>query len=212
MVAGETKEDDGRFWGLVLRPGLCFHDGEPVLARDCVASIRRWARWDVLGSPLLATTEDLSAPDDRRIRFRLSRPFPLLPQARGKAGANVCAIMPERQARTDSFAQAPEMVGSGPLRLPAAEQVAGPRVAYGRFAGYCPREDGTPDFMAGPKIAHFDRVVWITQPDPGTVAALQAGEVDWVVQPLPALLPLLRRNPSLQVSRRTRPAMSGSSG
>ena len=200
MVAGHSIENDGRLWTLTLRPGLRFHDGEPVLARDCTASIRRWARRDVLGSLLMAATEELSATDDETIRFRLSRPFPLLPQALGKAGANVCAIMPERLARTDPFTQVPEMVGSGPFRFLAAEQVAGARVAYERFANYRPRENGAPDFMAGPKIVHFDRIEWITQPDPGTAAAaLQAGEVDWVEQPLPDLLPLLRRNRSLQV-------------
>ncbi len=44
-------------------------------------------------------TDELSAPDDRTIRFRLKRPFPLLPMALGKAAVPVCAMMPERLAR-----------------------------------------------------------------------------------------------------------------
>ena len=43
MVDGHTIDNDGRLWNLTLREGLRFHDGERVLARDCVASIRRWA-------------------------------------------------------------------------------------------------------------------------------------------------------------------------
>ena len=43
MMEGHLVEDDGRTWTLRLRDGLVFHDGKPVLARDCVASIRRWA-------------------------------------------------------------------------------------------------------------------------------------------------------------------------
>ena len=35
----------------------------PVLARDCVASLRRWGAKDAFGQVLLATTDDLSAPD-----------------------------------------------------------------------------------------------------------------------------------------------------
>ncbi len=50
------------------------------------------------GRLLLAATDELSAPDDRTIRFRLARPFPQLPLALGKAGANVCVMMPERLA------------------------------------------------------------------------------------------------------------------
>jgi peptide/nickel transport system substrate-binding protein len=61
-----------------------WHDGEKVLARDCVASIQRWAKRDPFGTTLMAATDELSAPDDRTIRFRLKRPFPLLPEALGK--------------------------------------------------------------------------------------------------------------------------------
>ena len=43
MLEGFTVEDDGKRWKLKLRDGLLWHDGEKVLARDCVASIARWA-------------------------------------------------------------------------------------------------------------------------------------------------------------------------
>src|ERR1700709_2026047 len=36
MVDGFTTEPDGLTWRLILRGGLKFHDGTPVLARDCV--------------------------------------------------------------------------------------------------------------------------------------------------------------------------------
>ena len=39
-----VTEKDGKTWRLTLREGLMFHDGTPVLARDCVASIKRWVR------------------------------------------------------------------------------------------------------------------------------------------------------------------------
>src|SRR5215469_17197554 len=35
MIAGHTTANDGRQWELSLREGLKFHDGTPVLARDC---------------------------------------------------------------------------------------------------------------------------------------------------------------------------------
>src|SRR5579864_4340985 len=37
MVAGHDISADKRQWDLTLRDGLKFHDGTPVLARDCVA-------------------------------------------------------------------------------------------------------------------------------------------------------------------------------
>ncbi len=200
MAEGHVVEDGGLTWTITLRPGLRFHDGEPVRAADAVASIRRWGARDAFGQALLAATEELVALDDRRLRFRLRRPFPLLPAALGKTTVTVPFIMPERLARTDAATQVTEIVGSGPYRLLAGERVPGARTAYARFDGYTPRQ-GAPSFTAGGKVAHFDRVEWLVMPDAATAAAaLQAGEVDWWEQAVTDLLPLLRRNQQVQVS------------
>src|SRR5258707_8294060 len=102
---------------LKLRDGLRFHDKEPVLARDVVASIRRFAARISFAAALMAVTEELSAPDDRTVRFRLKRPFPHLPEALAGPGDNVPAVMPERLAATDPFKLVTEIVGSGPYRF-----------------------------------------------------------------------------------------------
>lgn len=199
MVEGHRIEDAGLTWLLTLRDGLRFHDGQPVLARDCVASLRRWGTRDSFGLAVMGVTDEVSAPDDRTIRWRLKRPFPLLADALGKPGANVAFMMPERLAKTDSSAQVPEMVGSGPYRFVADERLAGSRTVYARFDGYRPRQ-GAPSMLAGGKVAQFDRVEWLTIPDPATAAAaLQRGEVDWWEQPIGDLLPSLRRTAGLKV-------------
>jgi peptide/nickel transport system substrate-binding protein len=206
MVEGALADADGKQWRLTLRPGLKFHDGTKVLARDCVASIRRWGARDSFGQALLAATDELSAPDDRTIRFRMKRPFALLPDALGKAPPSICAIMPERLAATDPQTQVTEMVGSGPYRYKQDERVPGSRVVYERFADYVPRPDGTPSGTAGPKQAHFERVEWRIIPEGGTVAAaLQRGEVDWWLIPDVDLLAPLRRDAKLTV-RNTDPS------
>src|SRR5215468_3573899 len=46
MVESEEVSPDGMTWTFRLRPGLKFHDGEPVLAKDAVASVNRWAARD----------------------------------------------------------------------------------------------------------------------------------------------------------------------
>ena len=200
MVEGHAVGNDGRIWTLTLRDGLRFHDGEPVLARDAVASIRRWAVRDAIGRALLENTDDLSAPTDRSIRFRLKAPFPLLPFALGKHVGNVMVVMPERLALTDPAKAVPEMVGSGPYRYLAAERLQGALNAYARFDGYVPRPSGTTSLLAGPKRAEFARVEWHTQPDAATaIAALQKGEMDWIEQPSPDHLPSLKRMPGVTV-------------
>ena len=200
MVEGHVVAPDGLAWTLTLRTGLAFHNGTPVLARDVVASVRRWATLDAYGQALMAATDELSAPDDRTVRFRLRRRFDLLPDALAHPTNTVAAIMPERLARTPAATRLTEMVGSGPFRYVADERVAGSRNVYARFAGYVPRAQGTPSFCAGPRVAHFDRVEWITTPEPQTqAAALQSGEVDWVEQPQMDLVPSLREDPAIRV-------------
>lgn len=200
MAEGHVVEDGGRTWTITLRPGLRFHDGEPVRAADAVASLRRWGVRDAFGQALFAQTDELVALDDRRLRFRLKQPFPLLPAALGKTTVTVPFIMPERLARTDAATQVTEMVGSGPYRFVANERVAGARTVYAKFDGYVPRPDGTPSFTAGPKVAHLDRVEWMVMPDGATAsAALQAGEMDWWEQAVTDLLPVLRRHRQVEV-------------
>ncbi len=192
MVEGHTTENDGKLWKLTLRGGLKWHDGEPVLARDCVASIARWGKRDPFGQTLMACTDELSAGDDKTIVFRLSKPFALLPDALGKPGSNFCAMMPERLAKTDPFKAVTDMVGSGPFKWNAAERVVGALAVYERNAAYQPR-DGAPQSTAGGKVAHFDRVEWHVIPDESTKAnALITGEVDWWENPTSDMVPLVR--------------------
>jgi len=201
MLEGHVVENDGRTWKLTLREGLKFHDGTPVLGRDCVASIKRWSLRDNYGKSIAAVTEEMTAPDDKSIVIRLKRPFPLLAAAIGKVGSSVCAIMPERLAGGDPAKPITEVVGSGPYKFVAAERIAGARVVYGRNEAYVPRQGGVASFTAGPKIVNFDRVEWHIIPDQGTAsAALQAGEIDWWELPSSDLWPLVKGNSKLSLT------------
>lgn len=201
MVQGHEVSSDSKAWKLTLRDGLKWHDGERVLAKDCVASIRRWGRRDPFGQALLAATDELSAADDRTISFRLKRPFPLLPDALGKLPPLIPAMMPERLANTDPFTQITEVVGSGPFRFLKNERVPGARVVYERFDGYVPRADGKPDWTAGPKVVHVDRVEWTVIPDAATaVSAIQTGEQDWLEFVANDTIPLLKNKKGVVVS------------
>jgi peptide/nickel transport system substrate-binding protein len=141
----------------------------------------------------MAATDELSAPDDKTIRFRLKRPFALLPQALGKAAVQPAFMMPERLASQDAMKPLNEVVGSGPFRFMKDERVQGVRNVYARFEQYQPRQGGKADWTAGPKVVHYDRVVWTTMPDAGTAAAaLRTDEQDWQETTPHDLLPVLK--------------------
>ena len=92
--------------------------------------------------------------------------------------------MPERLAATSPFQPVAEIVGSGPYRFLPEEHVSGARAAYERFPLYQPRASGPVGFTAGPKVAHFDRIEWVTLDPFSAMAALRSGEIDWWEVPL----------------------------
>ncbi len=201
MAAGHVTEDDGRRWTITLRPGLTFHDGTPVRARDCVASLARWMKRDSLGQTLAARLDTLEAPTDTTLVFRLKQPFASLPWALGKSQPSPPVIMPERLASTDPFKAVTEVMGSGPFRFLPDQYNSGSRAVFARFDGYKPRDEA-PSGTAGGKRALVDRVEWRIIPEAATAAnALRAGEVDWVEQPLTDLLPQLKADPNVVVAR-----------
>src|SRR5215469_9473758 len=101
MVDKYTVSRDGMKWSFTLRDGLRFHDGQPVTAEDCVASIVRWGKKDALGKLMFAATGKFQASDKKTFVLELREPFGLVLDALGKPSSNVPFIMPARLAATD---------------------------------------------------------------------------------------------------------------
>src|SRR5229473_2607520 len=93
MVEAEEVSADGLTWTFRLRPSLKFHDGKPVLAKDVVASLNRWAAREQMGLMIRAIQNELTAVDDRTFRWVLKKPYPKMLLALGKTSAQACFIM-----------------------------------------------------------------------------------------------------------------------
>ena len=200
MVDRWTVSPDGLTYDFTLREGLTWHDGQPVRAVDCVASLNRWARKNPVALKMMAVTAALTAVDDRSFRFHLKEPFGQVIEALATLSGYVPFMMPERLAKTDANTPISEVVGSGPFRFLRSEWDAGNKLAFVRFDGYRPRPEPA-SLAAGGKVVHFDRVEWVSIPDASTASgALSSGEVDWYELPAFDLLPLLRRNRNVTVA------------
>jgi peptide/nickel transport system substrate-binding protein len=193
MVEAWERSSDGLTWDFRLRPNLRWHDGQPVTAQDCVASLERWAPRDSLGRMLWAVKTGLTATDARSFRLTLSRPFPMVLDVLGKPNAPLPVMLPERLARIPVEQRIREPIGSGPFRFRTADWRPGHLMILERFEGYVPREEPA-DFLAGGKRVHLPQIALRVMPDQATGAsALMAGEVDYM-QYLPFdLLPRLER-------------------
>src|SRR5882672_8300394 len=179
MVESEEVSDDGQIWTFRLRPGLKFHDGEPVMIK--------------------AIQNELTAVDDRTFKWSLKQPYPKMLLALGKNSTPCAFIMPERLAQTDPFKQIPDYIGSGPMKFAKSEWVPGAKAVFEKFADYMPRQEKA-SWLAGGKQMLVDRVEWVVIPDPATAAAaLQNGEVDWWESPITDLVPSLRKNRNISV-------------
>jgi peptide/nickel transport system substrate-binding protein len=199
MVEAEEVSADGLTWTFRLRPGLKFHDGEPVLAKDAVASINRWSARDSMGLIIKGIANELGVVDDRTFRWVLKKPFPRMLLALGKTETPCCFVMPERIAATDPFRQVNEYIGSGPMRFVKNEWVPGAKAVFEQFADYVPRQEPG-SWLAGGKQMLVERVEWIVMSDVSTAsAALQSGEVDWLEWVIPDLAPVLKRNRNVVV-------------
>jgi peptide/nickel transport system substrate-binding protein len=199
MVGKWSLSDDKKLYTFELRDGLGFHDGAPVTAADCVASIRRWASVDAGGQAMMERVKDISKKDDKTFIISMKQPFgPLLDQL-AKPISRCCFIMREKDAMKPATEQVSENIGSGPFKWNAAEAKPGVHYIYDRNEKYVPRQDPTSG-AAGAKVVKVERVVWENIGDQQTaMAALQNGEIDFYETPPTDLLGQLQSDPNIKV-------------
>src|ERR1700692_1833663 len=103
MVESEEVSADGLTWTFRLRPGLKFHDGEPVRSKDVVASLTRWSTRDPMGLMIKAIQNELIAVDDKTFKWVLKQPYPKMLLALGKNNTPCAFILPARMAQSGLF-------------------------------------------------------------------------------------------------------------
>src|SRR5438477_11545040 len=131
MVDKHEVSKDQLTYTLTLRDGLVWHDGKPVTADDCVASIKRWAAKDSMGQKMMGFVKDLTGVNARTLRIVLKEPTGLVLSALGKPSSNVPFMMPKRVAETDPNTQISDTTGTGPFVLTRDEEQPGDKAVHG---------------------------------------------------------------------------------
>lgn len=191
MVGKWSVSEDKKAYTFELRDGLGWHDGTPVTAADCVASIRRLGQTSA-GELLMTRARDISKKDDRTFTIVLKEPLGLLIDILARP-----FIMREKDADRPATEQVIANIGSGPFKFSHALAKPGASFTYDRNEKYVPRSEPA-DGFAGGKIVKVDRVIWDNIGDQQTAfAALQAGEIDFIQAPPADLYPVIDSDPNL---------------
>jgi peptide/nickel transport system substrate-binding protein len=176
-----TTSPDGRTYSFALRPGLVFHNGQPLTAADAVWSIKRYldpkTRWRCaaeFGDRGIATVVSVTAPNPQTVVLKLDRPAPLLLKTLSRADCGGTGILSPASVGADGKWRGP--IGTGPFMFSAwkrnqyIELVRFPR--YAALPG--PRDGNT-----GGKRALVDKVRFLVIPDSSAArAALLRGSLD----------------------------------
>jgi peptide/nickel transport system substrate-binding protein len=200
MVGKYDISADKLTYTMTLRDGLVWHDGKPVTAEDCVASIKRWAQKDTMGQKMMSFVKDLTVVDAKTFKIVLKEQTGLVLPALGKPSSNVPFMMPKRVADTPASEQISDFTGSGPFAFKRDEWKPGDKTVYVKFAQYKPRTEPASG-MAGGKVVKVDRVEWRALSDQQTIInALLAGEIDYIETPSHDLLPVLKKDPNVKLA------------
>ena len=199
QMADWKVSDDKLTYTFTLRDGLKWHDGTPVTAEDCIASLKRWGKNDNMGQKLMDFTASIEPIDAKSFALKLKEPYGLVLESIGKPSSYTPFMMPKRLAETPAGQQIKEQIGSGPFKFVQAEFQPGVKAVYEKNTDYVPRTEPS-SWTAGAKVMKVDRVEWITMPDAQTaVNALQSGDIDFMENLPFDLLPVLEANKDLKV-------------
>jgi len=199
MVDKWSLSEDKLTWTFTLRDGLEWHDGQPVTAEDCIASIKRWSARDGMGQKLMSFVAEIKSTDAHTFIMRMKEPYGLVLATLGKSTSNFPFMMPKRVAETDPGTQITDATGSGPFIFKKEEWKPGDKAVYVKNPKYKPRAE-PPSGFAGGKVVKVDRVEWIWIADPQTqVNALLNGEIDFVEGPPHDLIPLLAKDANIKL-------------
>lgn len=170
LAAAWPTQIDPTTWEFTLRPGISFHNGEPLNAEAVVFSVERMIDPDLNSEQLsyYSTFAGAEVVDDLTVRILTAGPDPILP-----ARMYYFMITSPGAAGNDDFAEAP--VGTGPYQFVSWDR--GSEIVL----------EANPDYWGA--TPNVDGVTYRFIEESGTrLSALLAGEVDLITNLLPEFM------------------------
>lgn len=175
-----TESKDKLSWIVKIRPGVKFHNGDPLTAEHAVKSLQ-WACFSGGGSSQLITmfspwVRAVSVVDDLTMKIDLSTPFGILPNQLARLPISHASAIEDKAAA----------IGCGPYKVD--EVVSGQKIRLVRFDDY---------WSEAPP---FDAIEIITVVDPSTrLVNLREGKIQVATNIQPIDVPIVQKDPSLEL-------------
>jgi peptide/nickel transport system substrate-binding protein len=174
---------DGLVYEFALRPGVKFHNGDPLTAEDVKFSVERYK--GAASSTFKARIAGIDVVDPLRVRIRLKQAWPDFMTFFGTPATGAAWVVPKKyieKVGDDGFKKAP--VGAGPYKFvsftPGVELVLEANEQYWR------------------KVPSVKRLVFKNVPDESTrLAMLKRGEADVAYAIRGELADEIRKTPGL---------------
>src|SRR3954466_6656664 len=186
LALSHETSADGKEVTIKLRPGVKFHDGEPLDAEAAKFSLDRHINMPPsFRKPELAQLDHVDVVDPLTIKLVLKTPFsPLIAQLTDRAGMMVSPKA--AKADGDKFGLKP--VCAGPYRF--VERVQQDRIVFEKFADYWDKD----------KIK-IDRIVYLPLVDATVrLANLKSGGLDLIERLLATDIKAVQSDPKLNLS------------
>ncbi len=186
LALSHETSGDGKEVTIKLRPGVKFHDGEPLDAEAAKFSLDRHLTFPTsFRKPELASVDHVDVVDPLTIKLVLKAPFsPLIAQLTDRAGMMI-SPKAAREAG-DKFGQHP--VCAGPYKF--VERVQQDRIVFEKFADYWNKDS----------IA-IDRIVYLPLVDATVrLANLKSGGLDLIERLLATDIKAVQTDSKLKLS------------
>src|SRR5690349_664384 len=186
LALSNTTSDDGKEVVIKLRPGVKFHDGEPLDAEAAKFSLDRHLTFPgSFRKPELAAVDRVEVVDPLTIKLVLKSPFsPLIAQLTDRAGMMVSPKAAKEAG--DKFGLKP--VCAGPYKF--VERVQQDRMVFEKFADYWNKDN-----------VFIDRIVFLPIVDATVrLANLKSGGLDLIERVLATDIKDVRADSRLKLS------------
>jgi peptide/nickel transport system substrate-binding protein len=186
LALGYDTSADGKTVTIRLRPGVKFHDGEPMDAAAAKYSLDRYLT--LKGSfrkPEIGTIDSVDVVDPLTVRLNLKQPFsPLIAQLTDRSGMILSPKAAE--AAGDKFGLKP--VCAGPYKF--VERVQQDRIVVEKFADYWNKDH-----------VFIDKITYLPIVDTSVrLAALRSGSIDMTERVLATDIKTVRDDARLRMA------------